>query len=168
MIGYKIAKNGDTRVVVTLEIPDDAQTNIGRSSVAMKETAKYRTNKAKVLEISDCDGKQYTIAFSFNYVFKTLTYIVGQVLEDVYYDPDPEKVCAAGIHFFLSRTRAELYGYKYVQNGLFQSWYDNGQKEFEVTYKDGKYHGHFQKWNMNGQLIVKSEYVNGVKQVYMH
>ena len=106
MIGYKIAKNGDTRVVVTLEIPEDALTNMGRPSVALRETAKHRTNKAKVLAIEDASGTPHTTATSFGYDKKFLTYKVGETIEEPSYNPDPEQVCAEGIHYFLTRRVA--------------------------------------------------------------
>jgi hypothetical protein len=61
MIGYKIAKNGDRRVIVTLEIPADALTNMGRSTVAVRETATYRVNKVIVLKIEDSEGNCYDV-----------------------------------------------------------------------------------------------------------
>ena len=82
MIGYKVAKNGEKRVVVTLEIPSDALTNMDRSTVAVKETAKHRASKAKVLKIEDEEGNCYPIAISFNYDKKSLEYKVGELLED--------------------------------------------------------------------------------------
>jgi hypothetical protein len=140
MIGYKIAKNGDKRVVITLEIPSDALTNMNRSSVLVKETAIYRTNKAKVLKIEDTDGNCYTTATSFNY-YKSLEYKVGEVMEEPTYNIDPEEVYAEGIHFVLSRRVAELYGLMKIENGLFESWTYDGQKLCEVLYVDGKRDG---------------------------
>ena len=161
MIGYKIATHGTTRVVITLEIPEDAQTNMSRSSVAVRETAKHRTNKAKVLAIEDASGVSYTSATSSNYYKKPLTYTVGETIEEHSYDADPEKVCAGGIHYFLSRRVAELYGLEKVANGLYQSWHDNGQKEMEVTYVDGKRHGLYQTWHFNGQKEIEMTHLDG-------
>lgn len=161
MIGYKIAKNNSIRVVVTLEIPADAQTNMGRSSVAVRETAKYRASKAKVLAIEDASGTPYTTATSFSFDKKSLTYIVGEVIEEPTYNPDPEQVCAEGIHYFLTRRVAELYGLGKVENGLFQKWHSNGQKNVEATYVDGKHHGPYQRWYENGQKDVEVTYIDG-------
>lgn len=40
MIGYKIVAHREKRVVVTLEIPRDARTNMNRSSIAVRDNAK--------------------------------------------------------------------------------------------------------------------------------
>ena len=89
MLGYKASKNGDTRVIVTLEIPEDAITNMKRKDIVNAETAKYRCNKAKVLKIEDEDGKEYSYATSiyYNYISmfvtktSTLTYNVGVMVD---------------------------------------------------------------------------------------
>jgi len=159
MIGYKSAKHGDKRVVVTLEIPEDALTNMGRSKVAAKETAKYCANKANVLKIEDDEGNCYPTATSFNYREKTLEYKVGEVMEEPSYNP--QEVCAEGIHFFLSRRVAELYGMEKVANGLFEMWYENGQKGEEVPYVNGQRHGLRETWFGNGQKSEELEYVYG-------
>ena len=188
MIGYKIAKNGERRVVVTLEIPSDALTNMNRSTVAVKETAKYRTNKAKVLKIEDNEGNWYSTATSFNYKKKSLEYKIGEVLEEPSYNMDHEIVCAEGIHYFLSRRITELYGLSCIVNGIYEAWYDNGQKWIECSYVDGKIcgllqawyengqkweeysyvdgkmHGLYQQWNMDGTKIKEETYVYGVRQ----
>jgi len=163
MFGYKVAKSDDSRVIVTLQIPDDAQTNMGRSSVVVKETAKYRASKAKVLEIQDAEGKNYDSAISFNYPEKSLIYKVGAILMESSYDPDPEIICGEGIHYFLSRTTAEQYGLNSVQNGICISYYDNGNKREEGTFKDGKKHGLFQRWFENGQKDGEATYVDGLR-----
>ena len=161
MIGYKIAKHGEKRVVVTLEIPSDALTNMSRSSVEVKETAKYRTNKAKVLKIEDIEGNCYSTATSFNYDKKSLDYKVGELIEEPTYNTDPEEVGAEGIHYFLNRRVAELYGLDKIANGLFEQWCNNGQKLLEYSYVDGKVHGLYQSWHTNGQKWVECSYVYG-------
>ena len=160
MIGYKIAKNGERRVVVTLEIPNDALTNMNRSSIAVKETAKYRANKAKVLKIEDDEGNCYSTATSFNYD-KSLEHKLGEVIEEPSYDKDPEEVYAEGIHYYLNKRVAELYGLMNIFNGLFENWHENGQKAEEIGYVDGKKHGLCQRWYMNGQKQMEIVYVNG-------
>lgn len=162
IIGYKIAKAGETRVVVTLEIPDDAVTNVFRKDIVNVDTAKHRTNKAKVLKIEDETGKQYSSAESFNYGLKSLKYVVDSTLTVNDYDMDLEKVCSTGIHFFLTRRCAELYGLDTIKNGLYERWHDNGQKEYDCMYVNGKRHGLYQSWHTNGQKRSEYIYVNGL------
>jgi antitoxin component YwqK of YwqJK toxin-antitoxin module len=161
MIGYKAAIAGETRVVITLDIPEDAITNVARTSVVVKETAKYRTNKAKVLKIEDKDGKEYTEARTGFYDLESLTYRLNELVEVSDYDMDLEKVCSRGIHFFLTRGVAELYTREWVQNGLYQSWYDNGQIQEESTFVNGQIEGLYQRWYENGEKWQECTYVNG-------
>ena len=162
-IGYKIAKAGETRVVVTLEIPEDALTNINRKNVAVKEYAKHRCNKAKVLKIEDEDGNEYTSARSYCYLKKSLEYILNETIVVDDYDMNLDEVCSTGIHFFLDRRCAELYGLDYIENGLYQEWHKNGQKYMECTYLNGKRHGLCQVWYSTGQKSAECNYVNGQK-----
>ncbi len=151
MIGYKVAKNDETRVIITLEIPEDALTNMNRSSVAIKETAKYRTNKAKVLKIEDSEGNTYQSAESGFYYTKKLTYKIGEVIVCEDFDMNLEKICSTGIHFFLDRKLAEEYFLHKLVDGLV-TYHDNGQKMLEISHVDDK-------------KLIQSWYENGNKEV---
>ena len=164
MIGYKAAKVGETRVLITLDIPDDAITNVARTSVVVKDTAKYRTNKANVLKIEDEDGKEYTEAVTVFYRENSLTYKLNELVEVSNYDMNLEEVCSSGIHFFLTKRVAELYSRDSIQNGLYQSWYKNGEKWVECTYVNGKREGLFQEWRRNGQKLEEFTLVNGLAE----
>jgi antitoxin component YwqK of YwqJK toxin-antitoxin module len=161
MIGYKVAKVGETRVLITLDIPEDAITNVARTSAVVKGTAKYRTNKAKVVKIEDDDGKEYTEAATGFYVGKSLTYKLNELVEVPEYDMDLEKVCSTGIHFFQTKCVAELYARGSIQNGLYQAWHDNGQIQEESTFVNGRVEGLYQRWYENGQKRLEYTVVNG-------
>ncbi|MFL2912112.1 MAG: toxin-antitoxin system YwqK family antitoxin [Opitutales bacterium] len=48
-----------------------------------------------------------------------------------------------------------------LHNGLFTSWHENGQKEEEVNYKEGKEDGLFTSWHENGQKWSEENYKDG-------
>jgi antitoxin component YwqK of YwqJK toxin-antitoxin module len=48
-------------------------------------------------------------------------------------------------------------------NGEYKSWWHNGNKCIETTYKDDKIHGDYTYWNEDGTLREKSVYKDGVK-----
>jgi antitoxin component YwqK of YwqJK toxin-antitoxin module len=164
MIGYKAAIAGETRVLITLDIPEDAITNVARTSVVVKETAKYRTNKAKVLKIEDKDGKEYTEARTGFYDLESLTYRLNELVEVSDYDMNLEKVCSRGIHFFLSKRLAEQYERDSIRNGLFQRWHENGQIQEECTFVNGLIDGLYQRWYANGEKDIECTYVNGWRE----
>jgi antitoxin component YwqK of YwqJK toxin-antitoxin module len=166
MLGYKIAKSGDTRVLVTLEIPPDALTNLERASVAKKETAAYRTNKAKVLKIEDANGTPFTTAKSYfcPYTKSKLIYNVGNVVEEPDYDRDIEKTHTDGIHFQLKKSVAKWYGISLKQyTGVYCSWNPNGHKRIEESFKDGVNHGPRLEWHSNGTQKSEEHWENGIK-----
>ena len=161
MIGYTVAKHDGTRVIVTLEIPEDAITNINRKDIAYVNSAQHRANKAKVIKIEDSTNKEYNWAISKISQYRTRMYIVGEVLEVLEYDKDIENVCGAGIHFFITRRCAELCGVEPSKNGLYNEWYDNGQKTVEYNYINGKIEGFAQTWHPNGIKLSENSCVNG-------
>jgi antitoxin component YwqK of YwqJK toxin-antitoxin module len=164
MIGYKAAKVGKTRVLITLDIPEDAITNVDRTSVVVKDTAKYRTNKAKVVKIEDKDGKEYTEATTGFYVGKSLTYKLNDLVEVPEYDMNLEEVCSTGIHFFLTKRVAELYSRDSIENGLYQSWHDNGEKFEECTFVSGRIEGLYQRRYEDGQIQEECTFVSGRRE----
>ena len=162
MIGYKVAQTTDEkRVIITLDIPNDACTNMNRTNIVNKDTATYRTNKATVRSIEDENGNIYETATSCIYTDNQLTYNIGETLVVEDYDTNVENVCSTGIHYFLNRRVAELYGLDTIKNGLYQKWHENGQKFEECTVVNGKCQGLYQQWHENGQKWVEYTYVNG-------
>lgn len=176
---------GHTRVVITLEIPHDAITNIGRKDIVNKQTATYRTNKAIVRKITDIWGTSYQTAYSL--YKKKIAYNVGELVEEPEFDKNIDTVCATGIHFFLNKECAELYQMcknngvfrawykngqlKYERNfenrtlhGVNKAWYENGQQHFIEHYNDGYLHGNVKDWYENGKLKRDCNYKNGILQ----
>tara|TARA_B100000686_G_scaffold354186_1_gene463123 strand:- start:11015 stop:12142 length:1128 start_codon:yes stop_codon:yes gene_type:complete len=48
-------------------------------------------------------------------------------------------------------------------NGIKTKWYENGQKKYERTYKDGKEYGLWTEWYYNGQKKYEETYKDGLK-----
>lgn len=172
IIGYKVAENNGNRVIVTLQIPPDALTNINRKSVVVKETAYYRANKVFVVKIEDEKGNLCSTAISMEHREKKLLYKVGELLEEPAFDLDLENFFTEGIHFFLTKRVAELYmlegcndngvdNIPRIQNGHYESWYENGQKQQDCTIVNGRIHGLCQGWSYNGVKDEEIFYTNG-------
>ena len=49
------------------------------------------------------------------------------------------------------------------RNGTWTSWYDNGQKNSEIKYVNGKEDGTYHVWHPNGKPYIKGHYGMGVK-----
>lgn len=185
MLGYKAAKSDGKKLIVTLEIPNDAITNLERKSVVVKESAKYRCNKAKVLKIEDENGKEYKEAISLFSGFPSqILYKVNEVVEVDNFDMNLENVCSSGIHFFLNKSVAEQYMIScdtftgilnhYLDNGTLsiQSSYVNGKKNgIEIRYLidgcreeyscvDGKFQGLAVLYDNKGEIINKTVYAD--------
>ena len=48
-------------------------------------------------------------------------------------------------------------------NGVFKTWYGNGQLYTEEHYKDDMKEGDYREWNLNGKLIRHYIYKNDTK-----
>ncbi len=129
--------------------------------MAVRDTAKHRTNKAKVLKIEGEDGTPYTTAKTAFFAGKALTYKVGEIIQEPWYDPDPEQVCSRGIHFFLSKRAAELYGLEKIENGLYQQWHENGVLSSEGMYTNGLREGIWRDWHPSGTKEYEGMFTNG-------
>ena len=99
---YKLCRGNDgERVIVTLEIPEDAR------RVAPLVGRKCRADKVKVIAMSV--GTEAKSWHSPPAPAKRITYRVGETVAADVYDPSPFIECGGGIHFFISRREAEKY-----------------------------------------------------------
>jgi antitoxin component YwqK of YwqJK toxin-antitoxin module len=185
MLGYAIAKNKDTRVVVTLEIPSDALTNTSRP-VVNKDTAVFRASKAKVLKIEEEGGRLHDTAMrtgTKDAHDMPLEYKVGEIVEEPNYIRDIYHIHEGGIRYYLSKFVAETFQHipNYCRNGIYEQWHSDGAKMSTVTLVDGKRHGIGWTYNQDGgkQMDtwvdgtwggpVKTYYPSGkIKEEYVH
>lgn len=93
MIGYKKCRDG---ITVTLEIPKGA-------IVFSINNIKCRTNKAKVIEISD-NYKTAVSTFDGKFIYQ-----LGKELEIKDFNLQYNVECAEGIHFFKTKEEAKRY-----------------------------------------------------------
>jgi len=166
MKAYKKAEirfNGLDRreVLVTLQIPNDAKTNLRRTGIINASKAQYRCNKAIVLRVEDVySGATYPFATSCR--DPNVTYTTGKEIEEKQYDENVDNVCAPGIHFFLDKTLALMKDVISIEDGSFEKWYPNGQQAVKCTYKNGKRDGLFYEWYQDGNLGLECSYQLGV------
>ena len=173
MIGYKSDDSDSKRLIITLEIPADAKTNLRRSNIIDPEKAKYRASKVKVLKIEDTDGNEHS-----------KKYVIGEVIETEF-DDNLENTDTTGICFYLDKNVAKNNGVRYIKdgkvvnyynsgaksfeeeyvnyelNGLYQDWYENGVKWCQVLYLNNNLHGLYQEWHRNGIKYREENYENG-------
>ena len=136
--------------IVTLQKLSDTVTNESRYSVMNRETAKYRTNKLKVISIQNKDNPKETLGLIENTSFsKKMTYRVNKIVSVDDFNMDLEKVCSTGIHYFLDRDCA-YYWEKEITDGKWINWYENGNKMSEGNYVAGNQDGKWIEWYENG------------------
>jgi len=185
-IGYKKC---DENKIVELEIL--GENNENRKDMYDKNFAKMRCSKAKVLRIYNMfDEKiEYNNAMSmpiFTHINIPVTYIKGEIVHPDSFDPNIDKVCSNGIHYFLTKEVAFHFGMidydgytgkvkRYYDNGRVRSsahyvngmldgeiteYYENGRIKIHYTYRDGR-NGEFTKYFDNGKLKLIDDYTNG-------
>ncbi len=152
--------------IVTMKKLPDTRTNESRSNVVDRLHAKFRADKLFVLSIEhETTGEKIDKIENTFYGGRKVCYIVSHEVSVEDYDPDLDKVCAAGIHYFLSRESAFYWNIdsKDDLDGPYRKWYENGQKWLECTYKNGVKHGLCQIWYESGQKYMEYTYQNGFK-----
>lgn len=171
MRGYKAALVGNgVPVIVTLVIDDNTLTNVARSSVVVKDFAKHRCNTARVESITSAFGKKKSYKEAYSMHDANFKYRVDEIVEVSNYDPNIDKQCAAGIHFFLSHEAAIDYC---IENGhvkhklpVLRSWYSNGTLScITVLDQNG---GVSQEYNYDdtGKLVSYEVPVNGKRRLF--
>jgi len=152
-IGYKRASKG--RIVV-LEIR--GQNNEDREGIVNKRFAKMRCSEALVKRIYDIRDEwiEYDKARScHDYDF---VYRVGQIITPDSYDENPNKVCANGIHYFLSEHAARNFFSKRTRlkkSEYFVTYHNNGRMREECTL-GARAHRSYKKWDAKGMLVTWS------------
>ena len=154
---YKACKNS----IVILELSPDSITNEHREGVIDSNFAKFRTNKAKVISITDpLTNKKMNVDYSMR--DPTFLYTVGELVEAIF-DPVINRVCSSGVHYF--KTYKGAFSWYYANNkkinGKYIGYNKNGRKMSEANYKDGKREGKQEEWYDNGQKMIEANYTDG-------
>lgn len=181
-IGYFLAYSGikrDIKVLVEIEIPPNAKTNLNREGIFDKLNAQYKTNNYIVKKIYDEQLNEYSVFFKNRYVKNKVRKLNENVFVKNYktdnsdndnnsetdnslYDGDRGYKDAAT--FYLTKNRA--FGKICDKQGKCIVYHKNGHKKKEYyftkfsysdeyySYKTGKYYF----WSKNGILLKDLTY----------
>ena len=159
IIGYFLAKSGfnkNIEVLVEIEIPPDAKTDINRDDIFDKLNAEYKTNKYIVKKIYDQHLNEYSMFFH-NYYSSAIK--LGELVfvndSECYSDTDEEEEVK---EFYMSKHIA--IGVTDIIDGICTLYHKNGRKRIEYTRKNGKKNGKYYEWLENGQIYEESCYLN--------
>ena len=156
MLRYKACRNS----IVTLELLDNTKTNENRKDVVDDRYAKFRCDRAIVIDIVNVEtGK--TMKADVSIYDDSFYYILDGVVKTRFNENN--KVCAEGIHYFKTKEAAVSWFYldTDLSNGKITYWYESGQKKSEGTYKDGIRDGKYISWFSNGEKKSEGTYING-------
>lgn len=160
LIVYKSGgERHDHLITLKLYLNDGiTKTNLRRKNIAVRQHAKYRTNRAYVVSIIKKDTNENVLQIRSGYRSEFI-YLVEEFIEEKNYNDYDEAVCSRGIHFYLDKEQAYFYEYK-LQNGIWKSWHDNGNICEESNIVNGLLHGIYKKYNDYGKFEEKN-YQNG-------
>ena len=168
--------------IVTMKKQVDTICNESRAGVVDRMHAMFRADKLLVVSIIHKEsGKTIDRIQNTTYRHNQIWYEVSKVVSVDNYWSYLDRVCATGIHYFLSREAAFYWNYR-NKDGSNLSWYDSGQKleertnigpgrailkrwytdgkkQLELNYINGKLHGLYQSWHMNGKKHEECNYV---------
>jgi len=162
IIGYFLAKSGhykNIEVLVEIEIPPNATTNINRNDIFDKLNAEYETNKYIVKKIYDINLNEYSIFF-LNYYSSAIK--LGELVfvnnNDCDSDTDEDKELKQ--KFYMSKHIA--IGLIDIKDGICILYHKNGHKRIEYTRKNGIKNGKYYEWLENGQIYEELCYLNNL------
>jgi len=159
MLRYKACKDS----IVTLELLEDTITNEKRGNVINDKYAKFRCDRARVIDIVNVEtGKNIKKDISIHDA--SFEYRVGKVATTDF-DEDLDQVCAYGIHYFKTEGAALSWFYcqhdKKFPDGEWTTYHENGQKRCDGTFANGSTDGKVIWWHFNGQKRSEKTYKDG-------
>jgi len=156
---YKACRNS----IVTLKLLNDSVTNEKRKNVFDDKYAKFRCDKAKVINITNVETGEMMNSDISLYIWR-FKYTLGEIIETVF-NTNIDEVCAEGIHYFKTKKAALSWFYRRQNkpDGKWTDWRENGQKHSEGSYKNGKRNGKWIYWRENGKKEEEGTYKNGEK-----
>lgn len=93
------------------------------------------------------------------------TYADGKpkIIEEYITDENGKKILYKETHYFPSEKKyiSGTYNNSRLRNGIWTSWYENGQKNSEYNFINGKEDGVYNVWHPNGNQWIKGEYKMG-------
>jgi antitoxin component YwqK of YwqJK toxin-antitoxin module len=93
------------------------------------------------------------------------TYADGKPKKVVEYitDDNGKKTLYKETHYFPGEKKyiSGTYNDAQLRNGIWTSWYENGQKNSEQNYINGKEDGEYNVWHPNGKQYIKGKYIMG-------
>ena len=159
MLRYKACRNS----IVTLELLEDSKNTEKRFDVANDKYAKFRCNRAKVVNITNVKTGEKMEKDVSIYDHKFI-YRLGKIVKTDF-DRYLNRVCTRGIHYFKTEETALswFYSQKVKPDGKWIEWYENGHKYSEGTYKDGIEDGKWTWWWDYGNKRSEGTYKDGKK-----
>ena len=155
MIGYINGLLDDSQsVLITLEIPDDAITNINRPNIKFNDFATHYCNKAKVIDITDSNNNKLEKCNRYVFIKHPDTYSINEYIETDYNGSSIE--CKKLIQFNLSKEPLKLI-MDNNREGIYYLYNKDGSVERTSEYKNNK---------LNGKTIIFKERDCYIEQIY--
>ena len=126
----------------------------------MNKLLKLLTLFVLALSVASCDRVKTTPVVTASYADgkpRILTeYIVDEygrkkIYRETYFFPGEKKYIEG------------KYDTEALRNGVWTSWYENGNKNSQQKYVNGKEDGKYRVWHSNGKLFIKGKYKMGQK-----
>ena len=165
---FKACRNS----IVTLEPLEDMINNEKRKDVSDPLHAKFRCDKAKVISIINVktgeEMDQDESIYDEYFIYKK-----NKIVSCGNFNSHVNTVCAAGIHYFKTHEAALSWFYRNditfnnnitFPDGKCVGWHDNGIKEYEKFFKNGKKDGEWREWwYETGRIKCREFYKNGMR-----
>lgn len=161
---FKIVKEW----MIVMQKLETTKTNELRKDVVDSRYAKFRANELRVIEIFNMkDTKSVRKSITNLRDGNKTIYKTNKIIRPDKYDENIENVCSGGIHYFKTPIAAFYYYPTLITElnctGKWIKFYNNGQKEIEENYENGKRTGELIEFYENGQKESEGSFLDGYK-----
>ena len=151
--------------IVVIELQKDSKTNETRPTVNVPKFAKFRTNKARIVDIHHMTTHERIKSVkSTVYKKKTTIYNTDEIIEICDYIDDINVICSSGIHYFKSYEPAY---YCNKKDGFIKQWHKEGHLEKKmilcapIKNNNEVIEGLCIEYYQDGSVRKISNYING-------
>jgi hypothetical protein len=152
-------------IIIMKKLPHTL-TNENRIQIYNRKFALYRGDSFIIELIFDKFNPTKTCDFLSEQIKRDyyVDFVPKEVVQVFGFDTNIDIIYAKGIHYYKSIEPAFYQGLeqcKIILNGIYMSWYNNGTKDSEYNYKDGKIDGLYTEWNAFGFKIKECTFKEG-------
>jgi antitoxin component YwqK of YwqJK toxin-antitoxin module len=161
---YKFCGNHIKETIIVMQKLSETRDNEIRVNIYDSNFAKFRASHLLVVLILDINNPDIEYESTDNRDFEYTLYEKEKIVYPDSFDPDLDKICSNGIHYFKSIDAAFYFAIYHKKNQNYSGKViycnDDGRKYQEGNYINGQKNGVWTQWNEYGEITNQGDYLN--------